>query len=93
MAEKTVLSEKIQDTSNKLERASKLTTGLADEQVFICLFIKIFYFIFKSRIQYLFIGKVRWQDSMQQLDARLANIVGNTFLSAGCIAYLGAFTR
>jgi hypothetical protein len=33
MAEKTVLSEKIQETSNKLERASKLTTGLADEQV------------------------------------------------------------
>ena len=33
MAEKTVLSEKIKETSNKLERASKLTTGLADEQV------------------------------------------------------------
>lgn len=33
MAEKTVLSEKIQETSNKLDRASKLTTGLADEQV------------------------------------------------------------
>ncbi len=33
MAEKTALAEKIQDTSAKIDRASKLTTGLADEQV------------------------------------------------------------
>lgn len=33
MAEKAILAEKIQETSNKIDRASKLTTGLADERI------------------------------------------------------------
>lgn len=68
MAEKAVLVEKIQETSNRIERASKLTTGLADE-------------------------RVRWQEMMGQLDGQIASVVGNTFVSAASVAYLGAFTQ
>lgn len=37
--------------------------------------------------------QVRWANTLAQLDKKKPDIVGNTFISAGCVAYLGAFNR
>ncbi|XP_077989551.1 dynein axonemal heavy chain 6-like [Glandiceps talaboti] len=36
--------------------------------------------------------KIRWADSMEELEGKLLGIVGDTLVSAGSIAYLGPFT-
>ncbi|XP_070577565.1 LOW QUALITY PROTEIN: dynein axonemal heavy chain 6-like [Ptychodera flava] len=36
--------------------------------------------------------KIRWADSMEELEGKLEGIVGDTLVSAGSIAYLGPFT-
>lgn len=36
--------------------------------------------------------KVRWQDTVQNLDYMINNIAGDVLASAGFVAYLGAFT-
>lgn len=36
--------------------------------------------------------KTRWKESSEELDAKLSNLVGDVLLSAGVIAFLGAFT-
>jgi len=36
--------------------------------------------------------KGRWQESVTHLDQIHSNILGDVLLSAGCVAYLGAFT-
>lgn len=54
-------------TRKRLERAAKLTSGLADEAV-------------------------RWRAAADGLAAAAGLLVGDVFLAAGAIAYLGAFT-
>ena len=36
--------------------------------------------------------KLRWQESVENLERIVGNIVGDILISAGCIAYLGPFT-
>lgn len=36
--------------------------------------------------------KVRWAESVDDLDFKLKGLVGDTLVSAGAVAYLGAFT-
>lgn len=36
--------------------------------------------------------KVRWQDTVQNLDYMINNIAGDVLISAGFVAYLGPFT-
>jgi hypothetical protein len=54
-------------TRKRLERAGKLTSGLADEGV-------------------------RWGATAAAIEESARLLVGDVFLAAGCIAYLGAFT-
>ena len=37
--------------------------------------------------------KVRWAESVDDLDIKLKGLVGDTLVSAGAVAYLGAFTN
>ncbi|KIZ07655.1 Dynein heavy chain 6, axonemal [Monoraphidium neglectum] len=59
--------EKADLTRKRLERAGKLTSGLADEGV-------------------------RWGATAAAIEESARLLVGDVFLAAGCIAYLGAFT-
>ena len=36
--------------------------------------------------------KIRWHDTVTSLDHMIANIIGDVMVSAGFVAYLGAFT-
>uniref|UniRef100_A0A8C8Z9L8 Dynein axonemal heavy chain 6 n=1 Tax=Prolemur simus TaxID=1328070 RepID=A0A8C8Z9L8_PROSS len=36
--------------------------------------------------------QVRWEESIQKFEEELANITGNVFIAAACVAYYGAFT-
>ncbi|KAB1256909.1 Dynein heavy chain 6; axonemal [Camelus dromedarius] len=36
--------------------------------------------------------QVRWEESIQKFSEEIANIVGNVFIAAACVAYYGAFT-
>ena len=36
--------------------------------------------------------KIRWAELVTDADERLVNITGDVVISAGCVAYLGAFT-
>ena len=36
--------------------------------------------------------KVRWQDTVENLDYKINNIAGDVLLAAGFVAYLGPFT-
>ena len=36
--------------------------------------------------------KIRWHDTVTSLDHMVANIIGDVMVSAGFVAYLGAFT-
>ena len=36
--------------------------------------------------------KIRWHDTVTSLDHMVANIIGDVMISAGFVAYLGAFT-
>ncbi|GBF88264.1 dynein heavy chain axonemal protein, partial [Raphidocelis subcapitata] len=66
-AEQKRLNEQADLTRKRLERAGKLTSGLADEGV-------------------------RWGATADAIGAATALLVGDVFLAAGAIAYLGAFT-
>lgn len=35
---------------------------------------------------------VRWKETVEQLDVEMEKLVGNVFISCGCISYYGAFT-
>lgn len=67
MEERDRLLAEIQLTKDRLVRAEKLTSGLADE-------------------------RLRWKESIGQLNIQIKNLVGDVFLSCGCISYYGAFT-
>ncbi|KAI8465887.1 MAG: dynein heavy chain 7 [Monoraphidium minutum] len=68
LAEKQAALAGVADlTRKRLERAGKLTSGLADEGV-------------------------RWGATAGEIDAAARRLVGDVFLAAGCVAYLGAFT-
>jgi dynein heavy chain len=36
--------------------------------------------------------QVRWEESIQKSEEEIANIIGNVFIGAACVAYYGAFT-
>ncbi|MEJ1286615.1 hypothetical protein NN561_017623 [Cricetulus griseus] len=36
--------------------------------------------------------QVRWEESIEKFQEELANIIGNVFIAAACVAYYGAFT-
>uniref|UniRef100_A0A8C5NZ98 Dynein, axonemal, heavy chain 6 n=1 Tax=Jaculus jaculus TaxID=51337 RepID=A0A8C5NZ98_JACJA len=36
--------------------------------------------------------QVRWEESIQKFEGEIANIIGNVFIAAACVAYHGAFT-
>lgn len=36
--------------------------------------------------------QVRWEESIEKFQEEIANIVGNVFIAAACVAYYGAFT-
>lgn len=36
--------------------------------------------------------QVRWEETIQKFDEEIANIIGNVFIAAACVAYYGAFT-
>lgn len=36
--------------------------------------------------------QVRWEESIQKFQEEIANITGNVFIAAACVAYYGAFT-
>ncbi|XP_038615472.1 dynein heavy chain 6, axonemal [Tachyglossus aculeatus] len=36
--------------------------------------------------------QVRWHESIQNFEDEIANIIGNVFIAAACVAYYGAFT-
>nr|XP_033782541.1 dynein heavy chain 1, axonemal isoform X1 [Geotrypetes seraphini]XP_033782544.1 dynein heavy chain 1, axonemal isoform X1 [Geotrypetes seraphini]XP_033782545.1 dynein heavy chain 1, axonemal isoform X1 [Geotrypetes seraphini]XP_033782546.1 dynein heavy chain 1, axonemal isoform X1 [Geotrypetes seraphini]XP_033782547.1 dynein heavy chain 1, axonemal isoform X1 [Geotrypetes seraphini] len=67
VAKKEELEQKCDQCEQKLKRADKLITGLADE-------------------------KVRWEETVQNLEFMVDNIAGDVMLSAGFVAYLGPFT-
>jgi dynein heavy chain len=35
---------------------------------------------------------VRWKETVERMDVELEKLVGNVFISCGCISYYGAFT-
>lgn len=35
---------------------------------------------------------VRWKETVELMDAEMVKLVGNVFISCGCISYYGAFT-
>ena len=35
---------------------------------------------------------VRWKETVERMDIEMEKLVGNVFISAGCISYYGAFT-
>lgn len=35
---------------------------------------------------------VRWKETVEKIDGEIQKLVGNVFLSSGCISYYGAFT-
>ncbi|XP_066123630.1 dynein axonemal heavy chain 6 [Saccopteryx bilineata] len=36
--------------------------------------------------------QVRWEETIQKFNEEIANIIGNVFIAAACVAYYGAFT-
>ncbi|XP_036606051.1 dynein heavy chain 6, axonemal [Trichosurus vulpecula] len=36
--------------------------------------------------------QVRWEESIQNFESEISNIIGNVFIAAACVAYYGAFT-
>jgi dynein heavy chain len=66
-AESERLAKESQLTQARLQRAEKLTLGLADEYT-------------------------RWKGSVGKLDDQLRDLVGDCFLSAAVVSYLGPFT-
>ncbi|XP_041081390.1 dynein heavy chain 1, axonemal [Polyodon spathula] len=67
VSKKGELEVKCAQCEQRLVRADKLITGLADE-------------------------KVRWQDTVCNLEYMVNNVAGDVLLSAGYVAYLGPFT-
>ncbi|MGH0177674.1 UNVERIFIED_CONTAM: hypothetical protein FKN15_074253 [Acipenser sinensis] len=67
VSKKEELEVKCAQCEQRLVRADKLITGLADE-------------------------KVRWQDTVCNLEYMVNNVAGDVLLSAGYVAYLGPFT-
>ncbi|XP_029455356.1 dynein heavy chain 1, axonemal [Rhinatrema bivittatum] len=67
VSKKEELEQKCEQCEQKLTRADKLITGLADE-------------------------KVRWHETVQNLEFMVDNIAGDVLLSSGFVAYLGPFT-
>lgn len=35
---------------------------------------------------------VRWKETVERMDVEMEKLVGNVFISCGCISYYGAFT-
>jgi dynein heavy chain len=35
---------------------------------------------------------IRWKETVEKMDLEIEKLVGNVFISAGCISYYGAFT-
>jgi len=35
---------------------------------------------------------VRWKETVERMDIEMEKLVGNVFISCGCISYSGAFT-
>lgn len=35
---------------------------------------------------------VRWKETVERMDIEMEKLVGNVFISCGCISYYGAFT-
>jgi dynein heavy chain len=65
--DKQMYEDKMVQCSDRLVRASQLTTGLGGE-------------------------KVRWLQTVEELGVAYDNLVGDVLVSAGYVAYLGAFT-
>ena len=36
--------------------------------------------------------EVRWKDTVDKMDVEMEKLVGNVFISCGCISYYGPFT-
>ena len=93
VAEQEELTKNINQTQARLKRASKLTTGLADEQVRWAESVKIRRE--KEREEKEEEEKnnhVHCVYYLQKLEEEVNNVVGNVFVAAACVAYYGAFT-
>ena len=82
------LDEQIEMTKVKLDRAETLLKLLAGEEVrSVCFSLVSLNFHFS-----IFLGQVRWKQDSETLKAQIGLLVGDCFLAAAGIAYLGGFT-
>lgn len=88
VADKERLTKNISETQVRLQRAAKLTTGLADEQVRWTESVEVSFILLLVLFKYLCDLKC-----VQKYDGEISNVAGNVFIAAACVAYNGAFTN
>uniref|UniRef100_A0A4W3IMR6 Dynein axonemal heavy chain 1 n=1 Tax=Callorhinchus milii TaxID=7868 RepID=A0A4W3IMR6_CALMI len=76
VSKKEELENKCEQCEHRLVRADKVTVV----------------FCFWQLINGLSDEKVRWQDTVRNLEYMVNNVSGDVLLAAGCVAYLGTFT-
>lgn len=93
--EKAQLEFQVDLCARKLERAEKLIGGLGGEKTRSGWCTQILYYFLQVRsLQYVtdWINLFRWSKAADDLQNTYDNLTGDVLISAGVIAYLGAFT-
>ena len=62
---------------------------ISDIQIVFNIYIYIYVII---NIEYDHHPQIRWEESVDQIDDKLNNLIGNVMVSAACTSYLGPFT-